>query len=129
MKLIIETTELEQAVANYVESMGFSLEGKDVTYTVNDNATCHVEIGNYQDTTQETKPTQKRKSRTKAVEKQETKPEKHTHTKEDNVTSDDVEELIWADDNLEDTDETQDNDELEQSTHTEVKHSGFSVFG
>ena len=143
MKLTINSNELEQAVANYVETLGFSLENKEVSYFLDDEANCHIDIvTGVASPVLEDKPTQKRKSRTKIEPKTKTKQDKPT---EENVTSDGVEKLIWDDStDTTDTDEevSEDNDipfneddsqdntneEEEEPTTKKVKDNGFSLF-
>lgn len=135
MKLTINSNELEQAVATYVETLGFSLENKEVSYFLDDEANCHIDIvTGVASPVLEDKPTQKRKSRTKIEPKTETKQDKPT---EENVTSDGVEKLIW-DDSTDTTDtdipfnedDSQDNtnEEEEEPTTKKVKDNGFSLF-
>ena len=135
MKLTINSNELEQAVATYVETLGFSLENKEVSYFLDDEANCHIDIvTGVASPVLEDKPTQKRKSRTKVEPKTETKQDKPT---EENVTSDGVEKLIW-DDSTDTTDtdipfnedDSQDNtnEEEEEPTTKKVKDNGFSLF-
>ena len=135
MKLTINSNELEQAVATYVETLGFSLENKEVSYFLDDEANCHIDIvTGVASPVLEDKPTQKRKSRTKIEPKTETKQDKPT---EENVTSDGVEKLIWDDSTdttdtdipfNEDDSHDNTNEEEEEPTTKKVKDNGFSLF-
>ena len=135
MKLTINSNELEQAVATYVETLGFSLENKEVSYFLDDEANCHIDIvTGVASPVLEDKPTQKRKSRTKVEPKTETKQDKPT---EENVTSDGVEKLIWDDSTdttdtdipfNEDDSHDNTNEEEEEPTTKKVKDNGFSLF-
>ena len=148
MKLTLNVVELQTAIATFVETLGLSLEDKDVDISFKDGE-CHLDIGGYTPTPTEDKPLQKRKPRTKLNPKQE-------HEQEENTTSNDVETLVVAntaiteEEVLQDTDtpsntdeetspeEVEEEDSQEEQEEEEpiseepvtkkVKDNGFSLF-